>query len=166
METAPDAVFAWSAEEPARAVADWAGIAEDVRKAYFELIGLADKDHYRVVAELSDDELNVQISTLNISERKLTLAVAGKLRLFNRACRVAAGAQPRIEERRRAEEEAATRSLLAPPPPAPAPKANFVKLNQGIQQVNEGEVSLLDPAVIKAGYDRYTMKQGAPPSPE
>ena len=66
------------------------------RNAYqYQVIGLADADHYRVVAELSDDELNVQISTLNISERKLTLAEAGKLRLFNRACRVAAGAQPR-----------------------------------------------------------------------
>jgi hypothetical protein len=155
----------------AKSLADWVGISDEARAAWFAVLGVSDTSMLRLVASLPESVILSCIDTLRIADIPPSPALACQLGLWGATARVMLGIQPSLAalEERRVDE------LSRPPALAtglghvalaarPAVASHRVKLSNAVDQLYDEEIDVVPVTVLQEAYDIYSAKLGGVPA--
>ena len=155
-------------------VATWAGLAQEVRAAVYKELGATGTEHYRLVAMISEKELEDIAEALKISgadvEQELPASRIQKaaIKLFGRASRVASGMERTMEQSRLDSllvEQARAKAAPPGPPEATSGQSETTKISQVMDQASETIVPIVGKDVVDKFYAAYRLVFGATKSP-
>jgi len=163
-------------------IATWLGIEGDTEDAstdlgsLLRLIGLRGDHHPRALAAIGTTDIEAVLAIWRVGEPAAapTPALRAQAGELGRLARVRCGREPTFaeaERRRKQLEEvtllqaqAAAQSAGAASGGSPKASPRKVKASQVINQMDEADLSILDPAALKRSYEIFTAKMGALPS--
>ena len=166
-------------------VLTWLGLEGDPSEdtspigSLLRLIGLQATGHPRQVAALSKADFLAVLNGWQFGDPAgpPTPAQRGQAAEFGRLSRVICGVELSVSQQNAKEQSdhqlallqaqaAASAAAPATPRALSAPSPRKIKASQIINQMDEGEVDILDPKALKDSYEKYSALMGALPSPD
>lgn len=144
------------------AILNWIGLSDNdehenkPRASLLTLLGASESMHPRILAILTAEQFDACIAQWTIGGQPPMPAQRGQAGLLGRVCRLICG---------RATDVPPTPPQLTPLPASPATERR-IKAAQVINQMDDGDVSVLDPAKLKLAKSRYRTRIGHIPPPE